>query len=249
MKLRRSRRAQRSATLLVLALVLSACGTNLSHDQIVADYNGGGAGRSSTASGGTPQAARNLHMGDFVNLDMRLNLDFSDILDVNNLVPSPIAPGTVVNEVLGCISSLSLTSQKCIDVLASVKALAQLKSECLKTANAKTAVCKMLNLIPGLPNLTTILPKQLSQLLSPVLGGGTTSGGTTSGGSSGSGSGGGLLGGLGLRQQAPAAERAGVSYGSAGHGPTYGALSALYDPSLVALLVPPMTATTTGGAR
>jgi len=206
------------------------------------------------AVGGTPQAARNLHMGDFVNLDMRLNLDFSDILDVNSLVPSPIAPGTVINEVLGCISSLSLTSQKCIDVLASVKALAQLKSECLKTANAKTAVCKMLNMIPGLPNLTSILPKQLSTLLGPVLGSGTTSSGTTSGGtgSSGAGSsgtGGGLLGlgGLGLRQQAPAAERAGISYAGTAHGPTYGALSALYDPSLVALLVPPMTAS--GGAR
>ncbi|MCA1984316.1 MCE family protein [Nocardioides nematodiphilus] len=203
------------------------------------------------AVGGTPQAARNLHMGDFVNLDMRLNLDFSDILDVGSLVPSAIAPGTVLNEVLGCIRSLSLTSQKCIDVLASVKALAQLKSECLKTANSKTAVCKLLNMIPGLPNLTQILPKQLSNLLGPVLGAGTTSGGTTSGGGTGSsGSGGGLLGlgALGLRQQAPAAERAGVSYGSTAHGPTYGALSALYDPSLVALLVPPLTAPT-GGAR
>ncbi len=70
--------------------------------------------------GGTPQAARNLHMGDFVNLDMRLNLDLSDLLSngLSNLVPSAIAPGTVINEVLGCISSLSLTSQKCIDVLA-----------------------------------------------------------------------------------------------------------------------------------
>ena len=211
------------------------------------------------AVGGTPQAARNLHMGDFVNLDLSLNLDFSDLLSngLSNLVPSAIAPGTVINEVLGCISSLSLTSQKCIDVLASAKALAQLKSECLKTANAQTTVCKLLNLIPGLPNLTTILPSQLSSLLGPVLGAGTNGSGTTPSGGSTAGAGGLLgLGVLGLRQAAPGstgsaatgAERAAVGSGGTHQGPTYGALSALYDPSLVALMVPVLAATT-GGAR
>lgn len=198
------------------------------------------------AVGGTPQAARNLHMGDFVNLDMTLNLDFSKVLSggLGNLVPSAIAPGHVVSSVLKCLSSGSLTSQACIDVLASVKALTQLKSECLKSANADTSVCQVLNMIPGLPNLSTILPSQLGDLLGPALGSGTSgSGGGSSGGS------GGLLGGLGLRQQA-GAERAAIPLKTGPKGPTYRQLSSLYDPNLVSLLVPPLdTSAATGGTQ
>ena len=204
------------------------------------------------AVGGTPQAARNLHMGDFVNLDISLNLDFSDILSggLNNLVPSQLAPGQVVGEVLQCLTSGSLTSQACINVLASVKALTQLKSECLKTANANTAVCQVLNMIPGLPNLSSILPSQLAGLLGGILGQGTTGQGTDP-----SASPSGLLGLglLGLRQDTAAsgAPRAAVTLKTGPKGPTYRQLSALYDPNLVSLMVPEMdtSSTATGGAQ
>ncbi|WGL52004.1 MCE family protein [Nocardioides sp. BP30] len=212
------------------------------------------------AVGGTPQAARNLHMGDFVNLNITLNLDFSDILSggLNNLVPSDIAPGHVVGEVVKCLTSGSLTSQACINVLASVKALTQLKSECLKTANSGTAVCKVLNMIPGLPNLSTILPSQLAGLLGGILGQGSSGSGSATQPSSGSS---GLLGlgTLGLRQQAgsaadPAAqgaERASLQLQTGPKGPTYGELAALYDPDLVSLLVPGLDTSTgtKGGAK
>ena len=204
------------------------------------------------AVGGTPQAARNLHMGDFVNLDISLNLDFSDILSggLDNLVPSQLAPGQVVGEVLQCLTSGSLTSQACINVLASVKALTQLKSECLKTANANTAVCQLLNMIPGLPNLSSILPSQLAGLLGGILGQGTTGQGADPSASSS-----GLLGLglLGLRQNAAAsgAPRAAVTLNTGPKGPTYGELSALYDPNLVRLMVPELdtSSTATGGAQ
>lgn len=206
------------------------------------------------AVGGTPQAARNLHMGDYVNLNITLNLDFSKILSggLSNLVPSAIAPGHVVSSVLKCLTSGSLTSTACLDVLASVKALTQLKSECLKTANAKTAVCQVLNMIPGLPNLSSILPSQLANLLGGVLGQGTSGSGGS--GSGGSGSGGGLLGGLGLRQSttggdsAAGAERATVQLKTSPKGPTYRQLSSIYDPNLVALMVPELDPST-GGTR
>lgn len=210
------------------------------------------------AVGGTPQAARNLHMGDFVNLNISLNLDFSDILSggLSSLVPSGIAPGHVVSEVVKCLTSGSLTSQACINVLASVKALAQLKSECLKTANAKTAVCKVLNMIPGLPNLSSILPGQLAHLLGGVLGQGGGSGSTTQPSSGSSGLLG--LGTLGLRQAtgsgdtaANGAERASIQLKTGPKGPTYGELAALYDPDLVSLLVPGLdtSGATKGGTQ
>jgi phospholipid/cholesterol/gamma-HCH transport system substrate-binding protein len=201
------------------------------------------------AVGGTPQAARNLHMGDFVNLNISLNLDFSKILDngLSNLVPSDIAPGHVVTEVVQCLTSGSLTSQACLNVLASVKALTQLKSECLKSANSSTTVCQLLNMIPGLPNLSSILPSQLANLLGGILGQGTTGSGSAP-----SASPSGLLGLgiLGLRKDTAAgAERAPIKLTTGPQGPTYAQLSALYDPNLVSLMVPGLDTATTGGSR
>jgi len=200
------------------------------------------------AVGGTPQAARNLHMGDYVNLNITLNLDFSKILSggLSNLVPSAIAPGHVVSSVLSCLTSGNLTSQACLDVLASVKALTQLKTECLKSANANTAVCQVLNMIPGLPNLSSILPSQLANLLGGVLGQGSSSSGSSPGS-------GGLLGSLGLRKSttgsnATGDERATLQLKTSPKGPTYRQLSSLYDPNLVALMVPELDPST-GGAR
>jgi len=165
------------------------------------------------AVGGTPQAARNLHMGDFVNLDITLNLDLSQVLNTNpgSLLPSVLNPTQVVGQVLQCIASGSLTSQACVNVLASATALTQLRTECLKTANSGTAVCQLINKLPGLPNLSGSLP-------SPIAG---------------------VLSGLGLRQAAP---RAPVTLHTGPKGPTYGELAALYDPALVSLMVPGLTA-------
>lgn len=195
------------------------------------------------AVGGNPQVARNLHMGDYVNLDVNLKLDLSSMLkgDLTSLVPSPINPVNVVGEVLKCIASGSVTSQACIDVLASAKALVTLKAECLKAANSGTAVCQVLNMI-GLPDLSPILPQQLTQLLAGLTGSGAGAGNNPTATPSG------LLGGLGLRQGAPRAAVE-VPLHTGPKGPTYGQLDALYDPALVSLLVPGLDTDATGAAQ
>jgi phospholipid/cholesterol/gamma-HCH transport system substrate-binding protein len=192
------------------------------------------------AVGGNPQVARNLHMGDYVNLDVNLKLDLSSMLSGGtSLVPSAISPVNIAGQVLTCISSGSVTSQACIDVLASATALAKLKAECLKTANSGTAVCQVLNMI-GLPDLSPMLPQQLVQLLAGATGSGAGAGNNPTASPSG------LLG-LGLRQGAPRAAVE-IPLHTGPKGPTYGQLDALYDPGLVSLLVPGLD-TATGAAQ
>lgn len=109
------------------------------------------------AVGNTPEVARNLRMGDYANLDITLDLDFSHLLGSNGhpptLLPPTVAPTKVVDEALQCIQSGSLTSAACKDVMGSVSALTDLVNECKQPDNAKTTVCQLLNTVPGVPNL------------------------------------------------------------------------------------------------
>lgn len=160
--------------------------------------------------GRDPQVARNLHMGDYTNLSIELDVDLSGGLtpgatELPTLLPSAIDPTVIVGNVLQCLTSGSLTSDACKAVLGNVESLLKLKAECQKPANRDTVVCRALNQVPGLPTL-------------PIPGLGDVLGDIT--------------GELGLSRPATG--------GGPDRGPTMGQLMEAYDPGLVSLLVPGM---------
>ncbi|WP_439938233.1 MCE family protein [Nocardia sp. N13] len=162
--------------------------------------------------GRDPQVARNLHMGDFTNLSITLDVDVAGgasatpTLPTN--LPSVLDPTVVINDVLACIQSGSLTSDACKRVLANAQKLTQLREECAKSENKDKDVCRELNQVPGLPPPPVPLPSTLPPL--PTIGVPTGVG------------------------------RAGVADRPRRGGITVGDLMDLYDPALVSLLVPGM---------
>ena len=168
--------------------------------------------------GRDPQVARNLHMGDYTNLSIQLDLDVSGGVTVDPtggvsippIVPSDLDPTVILDRVTRCIRSGDITSKPCTKLLSSLQGIADLKQACLKKKYEDTVVCRALNQVPGLPGLP---------------GGGEPSSELPS-----------LPGILGLG-------RAGVGATQQPHGPTMGQLSRLFDPALVHLLVPGMVVT------
>ncbi|EON25347.1 MULTISPECIES: MCE family protein [Nocardioides] len=165
--------------------------------------------------GRDPQVARNLHMGDFTNLSVTLDIDLSNgatgppTLPTN--LPTQIDPTKIVDNVLECLKSGNPLSAACLKVLNTPNDLLQLKEECKKQANKDKDVCKQLNAIPGLPSsVPTTLPTLSIPTTLPSL----------------------------LRQ--PGAPRAGTGQRPSQQGPTMGELMDVYDPHLVNLLVPGM---------
>ena len=161
--------------------------------------------------GRDPQVARNLHMGDYTNLSIQLDLDLTGgstglPTEIPTLLPTELDPTVLLDRVTRCIRSGDLTSKPCTKLMKSLQGLRDLKKACLRKKNENTAVCQALNDVPGLPagpGLPTELPS-----LPGILGLGRT--------------------GVGPTQQARA------------HGPTMGQLSQVFDPALVRLLVPGM---------
>ena len=164
--------------------------------------------------GRDPQVARNLHMGDYTNLSITLDIDIaggastSPSLPTN--LPTVIDPTVVINDVLACLQSGSLTSEACKRVLANPQKLTQLREECAKSENRDKDVCRELNALPGLPSPpipvpttdpTTILPTTLIPTGLP---------------------------------------RAGTDERPRPANPTMRDLMDLYDPALVSLLIPGM---------
>jgi phospholipid/cholesterol/gamma-HCH transport system substrate-binding protein len=171
--------------------------------------------------GRDPQVARNLHMGDYTNLSIELEVDLTGGINgipsgLPTLLPTELAPTELVGVVLRCLTSGDLGSAACRTVLADVQLLLNLREECARPKNLDVLVCTALNQIPGLPDL-------------PILGGldlpllGDLFGGTT-----------GDEGGGALPRTAPRGSRA------APQGPTVGELTALFDADLVGLMVPGM---------
>jgi len=184
--------------------------------------------------GRDPQVARNLHMGDYTNLSVQLEVDLSKILPTlptlpiptklpsiplpslptPTLLPSSYDPTRLVNDVLACIASGDLNSEACRKVLSSVEGLTKLKEECQKSENRDTAVCRAINPVP-VPSV-------------PTSGGPTLSVPTIT---------------------VPTLLRPGTlrvrTYGP--RGPTVGDLMDAYDPALVSLLVPGLLTPTAGG--
>jgi phospholipid/cholesterol/gamma-HCH transport system substrate-binding protein len=160
--------------------------------------------------GRDPQVARNLHMGDYTNLSITLDVDIqggvtgTPTLPTN--LPSVIDPTTVVNDVLACLQSGSLTSEACAKVLANLEKLTRLREECAKSENKDKDVCRELNSIPGLPPEPSLpIPSTLLPTLVPT----------------------------GL-------PRVGTDEKPRPGNPTMGDLMEAYDPDLVSLLIPGM---------
>ncbi len=120
--------------------------------------------------GRDPQVARNLHMGDYTNLSVEVDLsvtgDNSGPPTLPTNLPTVIDPTVIVDNVLKCIQSGDLASKACQKVLANAQSLAQLREECAKPQNEDKDVCQQLNTLPGLPGpsdsggggLPTVIP-------------------------------------------------------------------------------------------
>jgi phospholipid/cholesterol/gamma-HCH transport system substrate-binding protein len=162
--------------------------------------------------GRDPQVARNLHMGDYTNLSIELDVSVADTgpsLPTN--LPTILDPTVILDNVTKCLKSGDLTSKACRKVLRSLEQLRKLKKECRKKKNEHKDVCKQLNTLPDVPGVGTGggLPTQLPTKLPTKL---------------------------------PGVGRAGYGpTGSwSARGPTMRQLMRIYDPALVSLLVPGM---------
>ena len=164
--------------------------------------------------GRDPQVARNLHMGDYTNLSVTLDIDVEGGGGTPSLptnLPTVIDPTVILNDVVACIQSGSLTSEACKRVLADVQKLAQLREECAKPENEDKDVCRELNALPlpspsiplpsTIPTAPTVLPTTLISTGLP---------------------------------------RAGTGERPRSGNLTVGELMDLYDPALVSLLIPGM---------
>jgi phospholipid/cholesterol/gamma-HCH transport system substrate-binding protein len=189
--------------------------------------------------GRDPQVARNLHMGDYTNLSVQLDLDIDAGVtlptqlptglptglptlptSLPTALPTVLDPTVVLGDVLACIQSGDLTSPECQKVLTIPEKLLKLQEECAKPENKDKAVCKQLAQLPGLPTADSSLPVPLptQSTALPTLPTLPT------------------LPGL---PRAPIAEqRQATDFGK--RGPTVRQLMMLYDPALVSLLVPGM---------
>ncbi|MFS3127139.1 MCE family protein [Nocardioides sp. Bht2] len=117
------------------------------------------------AVGRDPEMAKSLHMGDFVNLSIKLDVRLLDTTGngiLPTLLPTEIDPGHVVNDVLSCLSAGNLSAPACKRVLAVPTNLLQLLSLCAQEKNQDKAVCGLLAPIlrPGQAGGLLPMPKQ-----------------------------------------------------------------------------------------
>ena len=101
--------------------------------------------------GRDPQVARNLHMGDYTNLSIVLEVDLTQGLptDPTDVLPTQLDPGQLLQSVLDCIASGNLASAACQKVLNTPAALLKLKEICQEPGNRNKTVCVLLNTVPG----------------------------------------------------------------------------------------------------
>ena len=109
--------------------------------------------------------ARDLHMGDYINLSITLEVDLSQQLstDPTNVLPTQLDPGQLVQSVLACIASGNLASEACVKVLNTPAALLKLKEICQEPANRNKTVCVAAQhrsrACPGLPGAAGARPR------------------------------------------------------------------------------------------
>ena len=168
--------------------------------------------------GRDPQVARNLHMGDYTNLSITLDIDVlggaSATPSLPTNLPTVLDPTVIVGDVLACLQSGSLTSEACKRVLANVQKLLQLREECARSENKDKDVCRELNMIPGTPSLPVPIPTTLPPIIPTTI--------------------------LPTSLLPTGLGRAGTGERSRPGNPTVRELMDLYDPALVSLLVPGM---------
>ncbi|KRF01427.1 hypothetical protein ASG88_08110 [Nocardioides sp. Soil777] len=163
--------------------------------------------------GRDPQVARNLHMGDYTNLSVTLDIDLSQgttgLPTLPTNLPTQVDPTVIVNNVLDCLASGDLASAACQKVLATPTDLLKLQQECREERNKDKDVCREVNQVPNLP-----LPTETTSVPGvPVP--------------------------LPSLPTVPGLGRAGTQERTV-RGPTYGELMDSFDPALVSLLVPGM---------
>ncbi len=109
--------------------------------------------------GKNPAQARNLHMGDFTNLSVQLDLDLTgqngpptlpDECSTTPLAPACNAlPGPeTLTDIERCLRSGDIRSEACRKVLSDVNAYERLRRECKRPENADNPVCKAVNPLP-----------------------------------------------------------------------------------------------------
>ena len=119
--------------------------------------------------GRDPQVARNLHMGDYTNLSVEMDVTVEGQSE-NPLptgLPTILDPTVILDNVAKCLKSGDPASKACQKVLKNAESLAELREECRKKKNRDKEICKELNALPegplpsggGLPSgLPTALP-------------------------------------------------------------------------------------------
>lgn len=173
--------------------------------------------------GRDPQVARNLQMGDYTNLSIKLDVS----LDQNGSLPIPSGlptslpslslptdlPTSEITKILGdvaqCLRSGDITSKACRKVLGDPQELLRLLAKCKEKKHDDNPVCQVLDALPSIPTIGPLPSLSLPTGLIPTLLGNT--------------------GTLGVNRTA---------FGP--RGPTMRQLTRLYDPALVDLLVPGM---------
>jgi phospholipid/cholesterol/gamma-HCH transport system substrate-binding protein len=198
--------------------------------------------------GRDPQVARNLHMGDYTNLSIQLDVSLTgddDSVNEEGPLPDPTDPCTTLGEVKEELGE-NIPLDELLEYLSNLEDLCEGAQDAINTCLAKDTPQKIANCLEKklgvtIPKITQDVLDTTCELLGvpadqcPDIGGG-------GGGGDGDGDGGILpdlpdLPGAGLFR-APFGERAGST-----SGPTMGELSEQFDPALVELLVPGMVMT------
>ncbi len=143
--------------------------------------------------GTNPTQARNLHMGDFTNLSMQLDIDLTklpdgldpddpDIPDLPEIPDvceeTPLDPvcdalpdvNDTLNKIEKCLKSGDLNSKACKKVLKDPQFFKKLQKQCKKKKHKDNEVCQLIKNIPTLPGGGIDLPGGLPDLDLPDLG-------------------------------------------------------------------------------
>ena len=130
--------------------------------------------------GKNPAQARNLHMGDYTNLAIQLDLDLSG--QTQPVVPGlpdecsqtpldPVCdalpdPNETLNDVQKCLRSGNPLSDICRKVLNDANLLERLRKQCEKPENQAKEVCRVVLAVPNLPEIPN--PGEILPTLPPL---------------------------------------------------------------------------------
>jgi phospholipid/cholesterol/gamma-HCH transport system substrate-binding protein len=113
-----------------------------------------------------PKEASEIVKGDYANTSIRADINLENLLPDGGLLP-PIDipdPGEIVDDVLACIQSGSLTSAECAKVFDDLDLIGKLLRDCRTPEYDDRPVCVIVNLLPPNPDLEGVV-----QLLDNIL--------------------------------------------------------------------------------